>query len=433
MTVSSTFSFSNDDPRVLKPSQLIWLAGAIFVVSAGYGALMPLLPSWLQILMGDSDSAAVSRHVGYLSGVYTAGVLIGAPLWGSLSDHLGRSRILLVGSIGYVISLLPLLRADLVGVMGIYALRVATGFFVAAVLPVVPALVAEFTPTPLRAKRFAWLGAISLLGVLLGPSLNDGMQQLIPAFSSVGVGSWSATDLAIAMSAALGAIVMLGLMITLPEQSKSSEAEVPIVDTTPNSRRARFLWLLNAIVMFVLAGFELSIVLLGQQDPTLSKREVALMFAECSLVMLGINLLLFSTKLLERFDTIKIIGIGLVVAIAGLALLALPGDAGWMYLGVSLTSAGTGLALPTISYMAAASDRRRLGATMGGLTAAAGLGQTLGSVTGGWLFAAAAQTSFGWLAAALIASLLVLAQSHQRLQTQAIEIDANASTPSNKS
>lgn len=433
MTIFNICSFSKEDSRDLKPSQLMWLAGALFVVSAGYGALMPLLPGWLQLLMGDIDVATVSRHVGYLSGVYTAGVLIGAPLWGKLSDLFGRSRVLLLGTAGYVISQLLLLRTDLVGVVGIYALRIATGFFVAAVVPVVPALVAEFTPSALRARRFAWLGAISLLGVLLGPGLSDGMQRLIPALASIGVTSWSTTDLAIAMSAALGAMVMLGLMITLPAQSKGSEADVSVIGLAPNFRRIRFLWLLNAIVMFVLAGFELSIVLLGQQDPALSKREVALMFAECSLVMLGTNLVLFATKLLEHIDAIRLIKMGLLAAIAGLILLTIPGNAGWMYWGVSLTSAGTGLVLPTISYTAAASDRRRLGATMGGLAAAAGLGQTIGSVMGGWLFATVAQASFVWLAAALVASLFVLARSPKWLNAQDLEIAVNASTSSKKS
>lgn len=47
--------------------QLGWLAAAVFVVSAGYGALMPLIPDWLRSLMADVDPRVLSRHVGYLS------------------------------------------------------------------------------------------------------------------------------------------------------------------------------------------------------------------------------------------------------------------------------------------------------------------------------------------------------------------------------
>ncbi len=185
-------------------AQLGWLAAAVFVVSAGYGALMPLIPDWLRPLMGDADPAALARHVGYLSGIYTAGILLGAPLWGMLADRLGRARVLLVGLIGYVASLLPLLRPESLGVVGIYALRGATGFFVAAVVPVVPALVAQYTPESIRARRFAWLGAMSLLGFLFGPGLNAAAERLVGlGFLSVLV-QGSSTTLVIALSAALG-------------------------------------------------------------------------------------------------------------------------------------------------------------------------------------------------------------------------------------
>ena len=79
-----------------------------------------------------------------------------------------------------------------------------------------------------------------------------------------------------------------------------------------------------------------------------------------------------------------------------------------MYLGVSLTSAGTGLVLPGIAYLAAGATRGRLGVVMGGLAAAAGLGQTLGSAAGGWLFGLLAQRSFGWMALPLVVMLVLL-------------------------
>ena len=79
-----------------------------------------------------------------------------------------------------------------------------------------------------------------------------------------------------------------------------------------------------------------------------------------------------------------------------------------MYLGVSFASAGTGLVLPVIAYLAAGASVNKLGTTMGGLAAAAGLGQTLGSAAGGWLFGAFAQRSFAWLTVPLIVVLICL-------------------------
>ena len=155
-------------PVELRAVQVAWLAGSVFIVSAGYGALLPVLPGWLASLMPGASSAEVGRHVGFLSGVYAAGVLLGAPLWGAVSDRAGRGRVLIIGLVGYVGSLLLLLVPSLAGLWGLYTLRGTTGFFVAAVVPVVAALVAEHTPQTQRARRFAWLGAMSLLGFLFG-------------------------------------------------------------------------------------------------------------------------------------------------------------------------------------------------------------------------------------------------------------------------
>jgi MFS family permease len=384
--------------------QLAWLAAAVFVVSAGYGALMPLLPVWLAPLMAAEGQADVARHVGLLSGIYAAGVLIGAPLWGLASDRWGRGRILIAGLVGYVATMLPLLRPEWIGLSGIYALRAATGFFVAAVVPVVPALGAVHTPRRHRARRFAWLGAMSLLGFLFGPGLNAVAAQFAAAFPGVGTRAYDATNLVIVMSAALGALMMLGVAATLPRVTPNLP-EDDIESADADQRRPIALFGFNGAVMFVLAGFELGIVLQGQQHPTLSSREISLMFAECSLVMLGVNALLFFTGLLERVAGRSVMAAGILLTITGLATLAQHRGDAWMYIGVSLTAAGTGLVLPTISYLAAGASRHRLGTTMGGLAAAAGFGQTLGAAAAGWLFGSAAQLSFAWLALPLVATL----------------------------
>ena len=204
----------------LRPVQVAWLAGSVFIVSAGYGALLPVLPGWLASMMPGASAAEIGRHVGFLSGVYAAGVLLGAPLWGVISDRVGRGRILIVGLVGYVASLLLLLVPAMAGLWGIYALRGTTGFFVAAVVPVVAALVAEHTPKAQRARRFAWMGAMSLLGFLFGPALSAAAQAVgswvAPWIGDVEVSAALSAQIVLVLSATLGAVMMLGLAGTLP-------------------------------------------------------------------------------------------------------------------------------------------------------------------------------------------------------------------------
>ncbi len=387
------------EPSGLRPAQLAWLAAAVFIVSAGYGALLPVLPAWLASMMPGVNAAEVGRHVGFLSGVYAAGVLLGAPLWGVVSDRVGRGRILIIGLVGYVASLLLLLIPAMAGLWGIYALRATTGFFVAAVVPVVSALVAEHTPERQRARRFAWLGAMSLLGFLFGPALSAVASWIGPWVAMGAVSSAHSARVVLVLSALLGGVMMLGLAATLPAPLARDAADRNQSATATRGHPAALLWL-SGTVMFVLAGFELGIVLQGQpgQAPAgLSSRQAAIMLAQCSLVMLAVNALLFFTSLLERISARILIGAGLLLAVLGLAVLAADRSDAWMYLGVSLTAAGTGLVLPVIAYLAAGASPDKLGLVMGSLAAAAGFGQTIGSAAGGWLFGELAHRSFGWL------------------------------------
>ena len=394
-------------PAGLRPAQLAWLAAAIFVVSAGYGALMPLLPGWLKSMMPLASATDLARHVGYLGGVYAAGVLVGAPLWGLVSDCAGRGHILILGLIGYVASLLALLAPALADVWGIYSLRFATGFFVAAVIPVVSALVAGHTRETQRARRFAWLSAVSLLGFLFGPGLGAVAYWLARLAGEMVAPDIPLAQAVIVLSALLGAVIMLGLAATLPAPV-SPVPESKRMAESNNKGSMTALYGLNATVMFVLAGFELGILLQGQQHPGVSAQEVSIMFAECSLVMLGVNALLFFTALLDKVPPRKLIGAGLILAMLGLAVLTQHRTDAWIYVGISLTAAGIGVVLPVIAYLAAGVTPHKLGVAMGGLAAAAGIGQTLGSSGGGWLFSGVEQLSFAWLAAPLTLMLLFL-------------------------
>ena len=410
MTAQTSLGTHSTGLAGLRPVQLAWLAAAVFIVSAGYGALLPVLPAWLAGVMPGANATEVGRHVGFLSGVYAAGVLLGAPLWGVVSDRVGRGRILIVGLVGYVGSLLLLLVPAMAGLWAIYALRATTGFFVAAVVPVVAALVAEHTPEELRARRFAWLGAMSLLGFLFGPGLSAVADWVGPWVADGAVSSALSARLVLVLSALLGGVMMLGLAGTLPASPAAGAAVQKQPVTSAQGLPGALLWL-SGTVMFVLASFELGIVLQGQQQSGQSSRQAAIMLAECSLVMLGVNALLFFTSMLERISARILIAAGLIFAMLGLAVLdALPANhsGAWMYLGVSLTAAGTGLVLPVIAYLAAGASPPKLGAVMGGLAAAAGFGQTLGSAAGGWLFGTLAQRSFGWLTLPLVVMLLLL-------------------------
>ena len=82
---------------------LLVLLASLFVISIGFGITLPVLPFYaerLAMAAGSSHKTMVV-HVGLLTGVFSLMQLLFAPLWGRLSDRIGRRPLVLLGMAGY--------------------------------------------------------------------------------------------------------------------------------------------------------------------------------------------------------------------------------------------------------------------------------------------------------------------------------------------
>jgi predicted MFS family arabinose efflux permease len=378
------------------------LAAAAFLVSLGYGALMPVVPGWLSALRPSLATASVARDVGELAGIYMLGVFVGALAAGYASDALGRRPVLLCGLVVFVLSQIALVHVD--GTMAIYGLRFLAGVAGAAVIPIGSALIAERSPKEHVPQRLTALGAASLVGFLVGPGLVS-LARWLQAGTSLGRGDPTAL-LAFVMHAmaALGTFALIAIWrIDLGRPSVEGASEFA---TTSTWRRVPVILLaLNFATLLGLAGFEVAVALHGSQRLQLDPLQLGVMFAECSLVMLLVNGILLLTPLRRLLRVRPALLAGLAAMAAGFLLLLRGTDYAWSLAGVGVVAAGSGLAIPMITW-AVASATAPLGTTMGQLTAAGSLGQALGSVAGGWAFGAFSADSF--LIGALFMALTLL-------------------------
>ena len=376
------------------------LAAAAFVVSVGYGALLPVLPGWLASLEPLLPTSTIAARVGELSGVYMLGVFVGALAGGYLSDWMGRRQILLAGLIVFLVALSATLHVG--SLASLYAVRFLAGFAGSAIIPVSAAWIADGSLPSIAPRRLAYLGAASLLGFLIGPALVS-----LPQLTGAGIG-WAISGpialFAFAMHATLGLgiLVLVATFHLRPVVSRAS----PVLDpaaTTNNAARSQFFALLalNFSILLGLGGFEVAVALYGSQRLQLDALRISLMFAECSIVMLLINGVLFLTPL-SRFVTVRtVVVLGIGAMASGFILLWRSSAYGSVLAAVALIAAGSGIAMPTITY-SVASNAGRLGAAMGQLAAAGSLGQAIGSFAGGWVFALLSARTF------LIASLFMI-------------------------
>src|SRR6516162_8014918 len=110
-----------------------------------------------------------------------------------------------------------------------------------------------------------------------------------------------------------------------------------------------------------------------------------MMFAECSLVMFIVQTLVFS-PLVKPELTRWFITPGLAILAASLVAVSLTSTPITMTVAVALVAASAGILSPIVTYWISLGAGETQGADLGRMTAAASIGQALGSAGGGLLF-----------------------------------------------
>jgi DHA1 family tetracycline resistance protein-like MFS transporter len=152
----------------------------------GFGLIMPVLPTLLVQLTGESVNRA-AIHGGWLSFVYASMQFVCAPILGNLSDRFGRRPVLLfaIGALGLdylIMGFAPTLGWLFVG-------RAISGVAGASYTPAY-AYVADISPPEKRAQSFGLISAAFGVGFILGPALGGllgGLGPRAPFFAAAGL------------------------------------------------------------------------------------------------------------------------------------------------------------------------------------------------------------------------------------------------------
>jgi len=362
---------------------------AVFTVSVGYGVALPLLPYLIERLLGaEAEAAQVSRHTGLLTAVYTLSLFLFAPMWGRLSDRRGPRGVLLVGLLGFGVTMLVFSFVE--SLVSVYAERFLSGMFAAAVTPVAAAVIGNYTMTEQRhARRLSFISMAGITGFLLGPMLGVFVTRFAADFLTLAVPSGSVA-IPLTATAILAFLVAFAVAIAVPggkgddRSPKTMGASVEEVAWLVPK-----LLLLTFIVSAGVGAFEVGLALRGKQALGLTAYQIALMFAECSLVMFVMQAIVFS-PLFKPDKTRWLIAPALAALATGLFLVPFAPDFTSMLMVIGAVAASAGILSPILTYWISARAGSAQGWELGKQTAAASLGVTLGSAAGGLLFNVAA-------------------------------------------
>jgi MFS family permease len=158
----------------------------VFIDLLGFGIVLPLLPLYAEELLRPlfpGETAHVTRGaiLGVLMASFSLMQFIFAPLWGRVSDRIGRRPILLLGLAGSVvfyglfavaseIGLGPAKAAGL-GLVLLFVARLGAGV-AGATIATAQAVIADCTPPEKRAHGMALIGAAFGIGFTFGPLLG---------------------------------------------------------------------------------------------------------------------------------------------------------------------------------------------------------------------------------------------------------------------
>ena len=403
---------------------LAMLMLAVFAVSIGYGIVLPVLPALIERLLGSAgDTAQMARATGLLTALYTVSMFLFAPLWGHLSDRYGRRPVLLIGLIGFSATMLAF--AFIENMIAIYAERFLSGLFAAAVTPVALPAVGDMPASePVHARHLTFISLAGISGFLLGPMMGVLLSKsgnVLPFPGSAGTLALPlAATATLALLAAAGVAKFLSVLSSNPALSEEMRALPPAEWPVPK---------LLALAFIVSAGvgtFEVGLALRGKQELGLTPYQIAVMFTECSLVMIVVQAVVFSPWMKPE-ATRWLIAPALAILAIALFLVPQASDFALMLVVIGAVAASAGILSPILTYWISATAGKARGAQLGVQTAAASLGAAFGSAAGGMLFDFSALPGAAFmLVAALTALALLLTLGLPKLLLTRAPVEASA-------
>ena len=376
-------SFSKTDPGVRKPSLGV-LFSVIVVDLIGFGIVVPILPFWAERFGADGST------LGLLLASHAGMQLIGAPIWGRLSDRIGRRPVMLITIAGTAVALLLLGFAT--SLLQLFLARLLSGLF-AANISVATAYLTDVTDEADRTKWMGMIGASFAVGFTLGPPLG-GLLTRISDSSPM------------EFAAGLAAINFLWAWLRLQEPEEHARRDAGALTNRfevlrqPAVARLCFVYFLFT---FAVTQLETTFALYMAHRFDFDELGVALVMLAMALVM-GTIQGAGMKRLAARFQERRLVLAGLALLAVAFATLPIPGSVAGLMLPLALAAVGRALAQPPMmSLVSLYSDERSRGIVLGVFQSSASAARVVGPVVAGLLFDADA--ALPYLAAAALTAV----------------------------
>lgn len=360
-----------------KPSLLIIFV-TVFIDLIGFGIVMPLLPKYTQ------SFGAHGIEIGLIISSFSVMQFAFAPMWGRLSDRIGRRPVILVGNAGSALSYALFGYAgSLTGSTALVTIlisRILAGVC-GATISVASAYIADITPIERRSKSMGLIGMAFGLGFILGPAIGG---LAASRFGMAGPGYAAAIFCACNF--------VLGCFILKESRNPDSAPVAPRprleqILHTFRLPKLGLLILLYFLATFCFTAFETTLPLLLDQTLRYEEHHIYYLFSYCGVVAAIVQGGLIG-RLIKRFGDPRLIAGTLMVVAVSMALMPFAKSAVLLLIVLGLFAAASGANRPpTLGQISIHAPAGEQGATLGIAQSASTLARIIGPLAATALFA----------------------------------------------
>lgn len=341
----------------------------MFLVMIGFGIIIPVLPFYAE------EVGATPTQLGWLMAVYSIMQLIFAPLWGKISDKIGRKPVMVMGIVGLSLSFFLLYWAN--DLTMLFVARIIGGILSGANMPTAMAYVADITSDEDRGKGMGVIGAAAGLGFIFGPAVGGIFSEpnLQLPFLIAGVSSFLTAFLVIFILKESLSSERRGQMKKEEKSSSFSILQGPL----------SILFFLQLFVTLSLAGLEATFAYFAAVKADLDTVHLGYIFMIMGLGQAFVQGGLLG-KLTKRFGEGAVIQLGIIISAIGFGLILLADNFITSAIYLTIFGIGNGLIRPAVSALLTKKANIGHGQTTGLLSSFDSFGRIIGPPLGGWLF-----------------------------------------------
>lgn len=343
----------------------------MFLVMVGFGIIIPVMPFYAE------EIGASPTQLGLLMAVYSLMQLLFAPMWGRVSDRIGRKPVIMIGILG--LSLSFFLMAISSELWMLFAARIIGGLLSSANMPTVMAYVADITSEEDRGKGMGIIGASVGLGFIFGPAIGGIFSQsnLSTPFYLAG-----ATSLLTFL------LVTFVLKESLTPEQRSHQAKEKTSLLKAFNGPVSVLYILQLFVSLSLSGLEATFAYFAAEKAGLESVQLGYIFMIMGLAGAIVQGGLVG-RMTKKFGEGAVIQLGIIISAIGFGLILLINGFGTAALFLTIFGVGNGLIRPSVSSLLTKKSTAGHGSTTGLLSSFDSLGRIIGPPLGGFLFSIA--------------------------------------------